>query len=88
MRQILTTHKFERRFAIFIKRYPEHRDKVRIRMKAIATDPFKSFLNTHKLSGQLDDCWSSSVTHGFRIIFELIKGKIRFINIGSHDEVY
>jgi len=53
-------------------------------------DPFHPLLKTHKLSGNLKNLWSFSVTYDVRVIFffEDNNKKAIFIDIGSHDEVY
>jgi len=53
-------------------------------------DPFHPSLKTHKLSGNLKNLWSFSVTYDIRVIFffEDNNKKAIFIDIGSHDEVY
>lgn len=53
-------------------------------------DPFHPLLKTHKLSGNLKNLWSFSVTYDIRVIFffEDNNTKAIFIDIGSHDEVY
>lgn len=88
MRKILTTHRFERRLVSFVKSHPDLSRGVKMTMKNIATDPFDRHLKTHKLSGPLKECFASSVTYGYRIIFIMDDDSICFLDIGSHDEVY
>ncbi|KKS48001.1 hypothetical protein A3J20_01025 [Candidatus Gottesmanbacteria bacterium RIFCSPLOWO2_02_FULL_42_29] len=46
-------------------------------------------LRTHKLSGNLKDMWSISVTSSMRMIYmKLDEDNALFVKIGTHDEVY
>ncbi|MBF0516386.1 MAG: type II toxin-antitoxin system mRNA interferase toxin, RelE/StbE family [Nitrospirae bacterium] len=51
-------------------------------------NPFDQSLKTHKLSGNLKDTYSCSMTEDIRIIFTLSDDTIHLLNIGSHDDVY
>ncbi|HMS64506.1 MAG TPA: type II toxin-antitoxin system mRNA interferase toxin, RelE/StbE family [Ignavibacteria bacterium] len=52
-------------------------------------NPFDKSLRTHKLSGELKECWAFSINYEYRIIFEFIDDNtISLIDIGTHDEVY
>ena len=52
-------------------------------------NPFEQSLNTHKLSGYLQNCWSFKVDYDYRVIFEFEgKDKAILVDIGTHDQVY
>lgn len=52
-------------------------------------NPFDKRLRTHKLSGELKDCWAFSINYKYRIVFEFIDDNTALlIDIGTHDEVY
>ncbi|MGH9948794.1 MAG: type II toxin-antitoxin system RelE/ParE family toxin [Pyrinomonadaceae bacterium] len=52
-------------------------------------DPFHSSLKTHKLSGKMKHLFSFSVEYDVQVIFYFSdKNTARFIDIGTHDEVY
>jgi addiction module RelE/StbE family toxin len=52
-------------------------------------NPFDRKLRTHKLSGELKDCWAFAVDYNTRIIFKFLSNKeVLLIDIGSHEEVY
>ena len=55
-------------------------------------DAFDPRLRTHKLKGQLANCWASSAGYDLRIVFELVQRSgaeaILLLSIGTHDEVY
>lgn len=49
-------------------------------------DPFDARLKTHKLHGELVDCWAFSIDHSTRIIFSFEKdGVVYFHAVGGHD---
>lgn len=51
--------------------------------------PAATSLKVHKLNGELNNKWAFSLSHDLRIIFsKQEKSTIRFLDIGSHDEVY
>jgi len=53
------------------------------------SNPFHSFLKTHKLKGDFSGYWSFSVTRDYRIIFSFDENAlITFHAIGSHDDIY
>lgn len=46
-------------------------------------------LRTHKLTGNLDNRWSISVSKEFRMVYILLDKNIAyFVDFGTHDEVY
>jgi len=57
-------------------------------MSLVVTNPFAVQLKTHKLSGSIKECLASNITHKYRVVFILTKDEVKFVNIGSHDEVY
>ena len=49
--------------------------------------PLHRSLNTHKLSGKLEDYHAFYLRDGFRVFFDFIESNIiLLINIGNHDE--
>jgi addiction module RelE/StbE family toxin len=65
----------------------EIKGKAKIQEVIFRKDPFDSRLKTHKLSGRLKDFYSFSVTHSYRIVFELAEDQATayFHEIGTHD---
>ncbi|MCY7362973.1 MAG: type II toxin-antitoxin system mRNA interferase toxin, RelE/StbE family [Ignavibacteria bacterium] len=52
-------------------------------------NPFDKSLRTHKLSGELKECWAFSISYDYRVIFEFVDDNtVSLIDIGTHDEVY
>ncbi len=45
-------------------------------------------LRIHKLSGNLDNIWSISVSRNLRMLFFLDSSGAYFFDLGTHDEVY
>lgn len=62
--------------------------KVSKTLKTLQENPFTPFLKTHKLSGNLKDRYSCSVTEDIRITFKLSDDAVVLLNIGSHGDVY
>ena len=52
-----------------IKKSPELQNKVTSVLRLLAEDPFTPSLKSHKLTGNLSNLWSCSVTYDCRIIF-------------------
>mgnify|MGYP003396180032 CR=1 FL=1 len=88
MRKIVTTRRFEKRLAGFARSHPDLSRRVKVAMKSMTVDPFGPLLKTHRLSGSLRDCFASSITYNYRIVFSVDDDTIYFLDIGSHDEVY
>jgi addiction module RelE/StbE family toxin len=58
-------------------------------VETFKNNPFDPKLRTHKLSGKLKDLWSFSIEYDLRVIFSFAgQGKVIFIDVGSHKEVY
>ena len=52
-------------------------------------DPFHASLKTHKLSGKMKHLLSFTVEYDLRVLFYFSdKTTARFVDIGTHDEVY
>jgi len=50
---------------------------------------FSPQLGTHKLNGNLNDCWAFSINDKYRIIFELAQNNIVYFEaVGTHDIYY
>ena len=50
-------------------------------------DAFSPRLETHKLNGKDNDCWSFSINHSYRIKFSFTDtaDEVLFLDIGTHD---
>jgi addiction module RelE/StbE family toxin len=63
--------------------------RVDSRIRLFLEDPFNEILRNHPLSGEYSDCRSINITGDYRIIYEEDTGGfIKFLLIGTHDELY
>lgn len=63
--------------------------KIAKHLQLFITNPKHPSLRPHKLTGNLSDVWSISITKDLRMIYRLLDdSKAYFVDIGSHDEVY
>jgi len=86
---VATSASFKRAFRKRIQESSEVTERFYTCAEWFMTDPFDPRLRTHKLSGELGELWSFSVTFDIRVIFYFMaKDKAVFIDIGSHDDVY
>ncbi|WP_308254530.1 type II toxin-antitoxin system mRNA interferase toxin, RelE/StbE family [Geminocystis sp. GBBB08] len=70
------------------------RDAIEKTLTILAEDYTQQSLRSHKLKGDLQGCWSSSIDYSNRIIFEFVNDPdgnslaINLLTLGSHDDVY
>ena len=86
--QIKTTPSFLNHANKLFKRNSVLRERFKQLVEELTNDPFTPSLKTHKLSGDLKEFWSCSVTYEIRLIFKIVNNIIELIDIGTHDEVY
>ncbi len=87
--QIKATPSFLKRpNRIFKKNTPNLRDKFKQTVERLVANPFDPVLKTHKLTGDLKDFWSCSVTYKIRLRFKIIGDTIELLDMGTHDEIY
>ena len=61
----------------------------REKLEQFKDNPFDKSLKTHKLSGKLKDLWSFSLEYDRRVLFYFTDdGKVVFVDIGNHNQVY
>jgi len=91
-RVLIQSPSFVRAARRFIRKHPGAADAVHATLRLLAEDAFDPRLRTHKLRGDLADCWASSAGRDLRIVFELVRQgdseAILLLSIGTHDEVY
>ncbi|MBF0457613.1 MAG: type II toxin-antitoxin system YafQ family toxin [Nitrospirae bacterium] len=85
---IKTDKPFTKRAKKYLKKDPNLKKIYLEFASKILNDPFDPLLKTHKLSGNLKDRYSCSLTHDIRVIFKLAGDIVHLLNIGPHDEVY
>ena len=65
---------------------PSLKAEVKERIVLFKKNPHDSRLRTHKLHGELSDCWAFSINYRLRIIFEyLSEKKAGFLKVDDHD---
>jgi mRNA-degrading endonuclease YafQ of YafQ-DinJ toxin-antitoxin module len=83
MLTLLYSSRFARKFKKLSRRLQE---QVLEKESVFRHDPFDARLKTHKLHGELSDCWSFSIDYDVRIIFSFEEeGVVRMHTIGGHD---
>lgn len=59
------------------------------RIRLFDENPFHPLLHNHPLTGSLQGFRSFSITGDFRIIYQpMNETKVRFLDIGTHNQVY
>ena len=80
---------FKRVFQKRIKGRQDIENKFWKKLAIFLKNPFDSQLRTHKLSGKLEELWGFTVEYDVRVVFYFSgQGKVVFVDIGKHEEVY
>ena len=91
-RELVLTPKFKRVFRKFVKHDKKLQNSIEETLLLMQEDVFSSSLNTHKLSGTLENLRACTCGYDCRIVFSLEKitgGEVIVLfDIGKHDEVY
>lgn len=91
-RALIRSPSFVRAARRFVKKNPSATEAIRTTLNLLAENAFDPRLRTHKLKGDLRDCWASSAGYDLRIVFEFVSQggseAILLLSIGTHDEVY
>lgn len=88
MRRVFFASRFEKKLKIFDSRHPELSAVVEAAIMAIAKDPYAPALRSHRLKGPLTECLAAHLSRDYRIVFALEPGRVIFLDIGTHDDVY
>jgi len=92
--KLVWTPRFTRALRRLTRRQPTLLDNLETTFALLERDPFHASLRTHKLKGELKDCWACSGGYDCRLIFEIVRNpkskesEILLQTAGSHDEVY
>lgn len=63
--------------------------KIEKQIKLFESNPKHPSLRTHKLTGNLANRWSISISKGLRMVYLVLKEDTAyFVDLGTHDEVY
>lgn len=61
-------------------------------LKSLEDDAFQPSLKTHKLKGDLSQCWACSAGYDLRIVFQFVehdgREDILLLSVGTHGDVY
>ena len=91
-RELIRTTAFIRAARRYLKKHPDGVDKLEEALLRLSNDAFDPRLKSHKLKGDLDGVWASSVERDQRILFEFVQHEgteaILLLTLGTHDEVY
>ena len=92
--KLVATKTFEKKYRKITSKNPLAKLSIDKTLNLMNKDIFNPILETHKLSGNLSDLWSSNCGKDCRIIFSFELSKISnekvilLLNIGTHKEVY
>jgi len=86
MKRSIKTIKYTSRFNRSYKKLSSGQKTIAEERELIfRNDAFDSKLRTHKLSGELNNYWSFSVTYSHRILFRFESSdSVLFLDIGDH----
>ena len=62
--------------------------KIQKQLKQFKLNPKLKSLRVHKLSGELDNIWSISITKSIRMAYLQSGDEAYFYDLGTHDQVY
>ena len=84
--QYILSKQFEKSFSKLSKKV---KDKTINRLEIFIVDAMDSSLRNHSLSGKWSGYRSIKITSDIRAIYTIIdSGIVRFVDIGSHSELY
>lgn len=92
--KLVAEKRFKKAFKRTIKKNPQLEKKILAILDLLENDPFTPSLKSHKLTGNLANFWSCSVSYDCRIVFTFSQDTesselvIILVDIGTHDEVY
>lgn len=79
----------QKEFIKIQKRDKKLADKIQKKISLFESDPKHPSLRLHKLTGELDELWSISISRSIRMVYRVIDNDIAyFVKIGTHEEVY
>lgn len=91
-RKLLKSSAFIRSAKRLLKKNSQAALDLQAALELLTEDAFHPSLKTHKLKGDLADCWSCSAGYDLRVVFEFVQHEgseaILLLSAGTHDEVY
>ncbi|MDA1317277.1 MAG: type II toxin-antitoxin system mRNA interferase toxin, RelE/StbE family [bacterium] len=89
MIKIKTTGAYERSLENVFRQHPHLKKEIRKAIKLFHNNPEDTRLRNHPLRRQLDGKHAFSIDADIRVIYEWIgKSTVRFLIIGTHQQVY
>ena len=86
---VRTDPKFDKHYIMRIASNKKLDKQFQVRIRLLSSDPKHPLLKLHKLSGNLENLYSFSITGDIRVLFEKISdNEIMLRDIGSHNQVY
>lgn len=82
------TPALEKRLQKLLKTNPRLGFKIEKQLNLFLQNDRHPSLKTHKLSGELNNLWSISITKSLRMTYILDESEAYFIDFGTHDQVY
>lgn len=77
--KLLQLHKKDKKLVI----------KIQKQIILFETNPRHPSLRIHKLTGNLNNRWSISISRGLRMVYVMLEEDIAyFVDLGTHDQVY
>jgi len=73
---------------IIDKKNPKLARQIQKQLKLFKENPRHKSLRVHKLSGELKNMWSISITKAIKMIYLLDGNEAYFFDLGTHDEIY
>ncbi|CAN5583539.1 hypothetical protein BH23CHL7_BH23CHL7_16170 [soil metagenome] len=67
---------------------PPRDELLRAALRRFSSDPRDPLLRTHKLKGDLADCWAFSIDDDLRVLFRWDGDACFLVALDSHDEVH
>ena len=92
--KLVWSARFRRAVRWLARRKPDSLDALEVVLPQLENDPRHPSLRTHKLKGELRECFACSVGYDCRIVFEFQRNsktketEILLLTVGTHDEVY
>lgn len=72
--------------------HPQRAEDIPFTLNLLAADCLHPSLRTHKLKGDLKNCWACSAGYDLRIVFQFVEYEsgeaILLLTVGTHNEVY
>jgi mRNA-degrading endonuclease YafQ of YafQ-DinJ toxin-antitoxin module len=89
MTEIAFSKSFHKAFRRKVRNQPPLEERFWERVAIFRDNPYDPRLKAHKLSGSMRGWWSFSVEYNVRVVFSFVEpGRVVFVDIGTHDEVY